>query len=199
MHNSRHTKYPSQIIIPQITLFAICLSFSSPPLHPCRFIRPLFSARPSFAMSESCEINAALLNLVMKDQFVVTPNEDVASHLNTFVELCDMGKKKYVDNDCEAEIISVFFARSAKFWFSSLPRNSIDTWNKCKDAFITKYFLPAIFSLRTQIMNFKQLEHEHVAQSWERMKLMLRNFPTHGLILWMIYTNFLCGIEFCFS
>ena len=26
----------------RITLFAICLSFSSPPLHPCRFIRPLF-------------------------------------------------------------------------------------------------------------------------------------------------------------
>ena len=24
------------------TLFVICLSFSSPPLHPCRFIRPLF-------------------------------------------------------------------------------------------------------------------------------------------------------------
>ena len=24
------------------TLFAICLSFSSPPLHPCRFVRPLF-------------------------------------------------------------------------------------------------------------------------------------------------------------
>ena len=30
-----------------------------------------------------------------------------------------------------------------------------------------------IISLRTQIMNFKELEHEHVAQSWERMKLML--------------------------
>ena len=38
-------------------------------------------------------------NLVMKDQFSGTPNEDVASHLNTFVELCDMHKKKYVDND----------------------------------------------------------------------------------------------------
>ena len=37
---SRHTKYPSQTLIPRITLFAICLSFSSPPLHPCRFIRP---------------------------------------------------------------------------------------------------------------------------------------------------------------
>ena len=39
---SRHTKYPSQTLLPRITLFAICLSFSSPPLHPCRFIRPLF-------------------------------------------------------------------------------------------------------------------------------------------------------------
>ena len=46
-HKSRHTKYPSQTLLPRITLFAICLSFSSPPLHPCRFIR-LFSARLFF-------------------------------------------------------------------------------------------------------------------------------------------------------
>ena len=84
-----------------------------------------------------------------------------------------------------------------KNWFSSLPRNSIDSWNKCKDAFITKYFPPAkIISLRTQIMNFKQLEHEHVAQSWERMKMMLRNCPTHGLNLWMIIQIFYAGLNF---
>ena len=35
---------PITIPISRITLFAICLSFSSPPLHPCRFIRP-FSIR----------------------------------------------------------------------------------------------------------------------------------------------------------
>ena len=35
----------------------------------------------------------------MKDQFSGTPNEDAASHLNTFVELCDMQNKKDVDND----------------------------------------------------------------------------------------------------
>ena len=44
--------------------------------------------------AESCEINAALLNLVTKDQFSGLPSEDVASHLNSFVELCDMQKKK---------------------------------------------------------------------------------------------------------
>ena len=85
----------------------------------------------------------------------------------------------------------------AKIWFSSLPQNSINSWNKCKDAFITKYFPPAkIISLRTQIMNFKKLEHEHVAQSWERMKLMLRNCPTHGLNLWMIIQFFYAGLNF---
>ena len=49
---------------------------------------------PPTTGAESCDINTALLNIVMKDQFASTPNEDVASHLNTFVELCDMQKKK---------------------------------------------------------------------------------------------------------
>ena len=44
--------------------------------------------------AKSYEINAALLNLVMTDQFSDTPNEDAASHLNTSMELCDMQNKK---------------------------------------------------------------------------------------------------------
>ena len=51
------------------------------------------------ANAESCEINIALLNLVMKDQFSGLSNEDAASHLNNFVDLCDMQKKKDKDND----------------------------------------------------------------------------------------------------
>ena len=116
------------------------------------------------------------------------PNEDAASHLNNFIDLCDMQKKKDVDNDIVKLKLFLFSLRDcAKTWFSSLTKNSIGSWNKCKDAFISKYFPPAkIISLRNDIMNFKQLDHEHVAQSWERMKLMIRNCPTHGLNLWMI-------------
>ena len=84
-----------------------------------------------------------------------------------------------------------------KLGFSSLPKNSIDSWNKCKDAFISKYFPPAkIISLRNDIINFKQLDHEHVAQASERMKLMIRNYPTHGLNLWMIIQFFYAGLNF---
>ena len=49
--------------------------------------------------AKSCEINVALLNLIMKDQFSGLPSEDAASHLNNFVDLCDMQKKKDVDNN----------------------------------------------------------------------------------------------------
>ena len=67
-HKSRHTKYPSHTLIPRIKLFAICLSFSSPPLHPCRFIYPLSLYTPSLfsvclfslAMSEPKRVGGSL-------------------------------------------------------------------------------------------------------------------------------------------
>ena len=79
----------------------------------------------------------------MKDQFSSLPNEDAATHLNNFVVLCDMQKKKDVDNDIVKLKLFPFSLRDrAKTWFSSLPKNSIDSRNKCKEAFISKYFLP---------------------------------------------------------
>ena len=147
---------------------------------------------------ESCEINTALLNLVMKYPFSGLPTEDAATHLNNFVDLCDMQKKKDVDNDIVKLKIFPFSLRDrAETWFSSLPKNSIDSWSKFKDAFISNYFPPAkIISLRNDIMNFKQLDHEHVAQAWERMKLMIHNCPTHGLNLWMIIQKNYAGLNF---
>jgi hypothetical protein len=140
---------------------------------------------PPTTSAESYDINTALLNLIMKDQFSGNSNEDAASHLNTFVELCDMQKKRDVDNYIvKLKLFPFSFRDRSETWFSSLPHNSFDSWDKCKNAFIPKYFPSAkIISLRNQIINFKQLEQEHVAQSWERMKLMIKNCSTHGLSL----------------
>jgi hypothetical protein len=78
-----------------------------------------------------------------------------------------------------------------------LPRNSIDFWDKCKDAFIGKYYRPAkIIALRSDIMKFRQFDNEHVAQAWERMKSMIKNCPTHGLTTWMIVQTFYAGLNF---
>src|SRR3954465_4168708 len=157
----------------------------------CTPIAPPATSAPSY------EIKPALPNLVMKDQFSGA-GEDVALHLNNFVELCDMEKYKEVDGDIvKLKLFPFSLRRRAKEWLQSLPRNSIDSWDKCKDAFIGKYYPPAmIIQLRSNIMNFRQLDNEHVAQTWEHMKSLVKNFPTHGLTTWMVIQTFYAGLNF---
>jgi hypothetical protein len=144
------------------------------------------------------EIKPALLNLVMKEPFSGVSTDDAADHLINFVELCEMQKYKDVDGDIINLKLFPFSLRGrAKDWLLSLPRNSIDSWVKCKDAFIGKYYSPAkIIALRSDIMKFRQFHHEHFAQAWERMKSLIKNCPTHGLTTWMIIQSFYAGLNF---
>ena len=54
---------------------------------------------PPAANAQFFEIKPDLLNLVMKEQFSGASIDDAASHLNNFVELCEMQKYKDVDGD----------------------------------------------------------------------------------------------------
>jgi hypothetical protein len=144
------------------------------------------------------EIKPALLNLVMKEQFSGASTDDAVAHLMNFVELCETQKYKDVDGDIIKLKLFPFSLRGrAKDWLLSLPRKSIDSWVKCKDAFIGKYYPPAkIISLRSDIMRFKKFDNEHVAQAWERMKSLIKNCPTLGLTTWMIIQTFYAGLNF---
>ena len=72
---------------------------------------------------ESCEINAALLNLVMKDQLCGLPSEDAATHLNNFVDLCYMQKKKDMGNNIVKLKLFPFSLRDrAKICFRLCPK-----------------------------------------------------------------------------
>ena len=112
----------------------------------CTPIAPPATSAPFY------EIKPALLNLVMKEQ--LSGVGDAATlHLNNFVELCDMQKYKEVDGDIvKLKLFSLSLRGRVKEWLQSLPRNSIDSWDKCKDAFIGKYYPPAkIIQLRSNI------------------------------------------------
>jgi hypothetical protein len=85
------------------------------------------------------EIKPALINLVMKEQFFGASSDDAAAHLNNFFELCEIQKNKDVDvNIIKLKLFPFSLRGRAKDWLLSLPRNSIDSWDKCKDAFIGK-------------------------------------------------------------
>src|SRR3954452_22158717 len=144
------------------------------------------------------EIEPALLNLVMREQFSGASTDDAATHLNNFVELCEMQRLKDIDGDLvKLKLFPFSLSGRAKEWLLSLPKNSIDSWVKCKDAFIGKYYPPAkIISMRSDIMKFKQFDNEHVAQAWERMKSLVKNCPTHGLTTWMIIQTVYAGLNF---
>ena len=45
-------------------------------------------------------------------------------------------------------------------------------------------------------MNFMQLDNEQVAQAWERMKTLVKNYPTHSLTTWMVIQTFYAGLNF---
>src|SRR4051812_32235991 len=132
----------------------------------------------------------------MKEQFSGA-GEDAALHLNNFIELRDMQKyKEGGGNIVKLKLFPFSLRGRAKEWLQSLHKNSIDSWSKCKDAFIGKYYPPAkIIQLRSNIMNFRQLDNEHVAQAWERMKTLVKNCPTHGLTTWMVIQTFYAGLN----
>jgi hypothetical protein len=108
---------------------------------------------PPVSEANFYEIQPALLNLVMKEQFFGVSTDDAAAHLNNFVELCEMQKYKDVDGDIiKLKLFPLFLRGRAEDWLLSFPRNSIDSWVKCKNVFIGKYYPPAkIISLRSDL------------------------------------------------
>ena len=103
--------------------------------------------------AESFEINAALLNLVMKDLFSGLPSEDAATHLNSFVDLCDMQIKKDVDNDIVKLKLFPFSLRDrAKAWFSSMPKIVLIHGISAKMLLSLRIFLPLRSSLLETIL-----------------------------------------------
>ena len=68
---------------------------------------------------------------------------------------------------------------------------------KIIDTFGTYHYPPAkIIQLTSNIINFRQLNNEHVAQAWECMKYLVKNCPTHGLTTWMVIQTFYAGLNF---
>ena len=90
---------------------------------------------------------------------------------------------KDVDPDAVKLHLFPFSLRGkAKDWLLAFPKGTITTWEECTNILMTKFFPPAkTMQLRSNIIWFRQEEHEQLVLAWERMKEVVMSCPNHGM------------------
>ena len=74
----------------------------------------------------------------------------------------------------------------AKQWFYS-NRNAVDTWDKCSNAFLVKFFsMGKTNALRNKISSFQQLADESIPEACEQMQEYVSACPHHGMEDWLL-------------
>ena len=72
----------------------------------------------------------------------------------------------------------------AATWFESLLVGSVTNWEELVEAYMCRFFSPALRSERRgEIIVFKQGEDESLYNVWERFKRLLKRCPMHGIDL----------------
>ncbi|GJX96343.1 reverse transcriptase domain-containing protein [Tanacetum coccineum] len=111
------------------------------------------------------------LTLVKGNQFDGRTKTDPHKHIHEFLGICDMFK--YIDTKNEVVCLMMFhlsLTGEAKTWLNELNKETIETWDELRTAFISRFFPLALFD---------QLLGEIYA--WLRMKEMLQNCHGHNL------------------
>ncbi|XP_024016353.1 uncharacterized protein LOC112089829 [Eutrema salsugineum] len=109
--------------------------------------------------------------MVQNSKFHGQLMEDSLDHIDQFDRVCNLTKINGVSEDgFKLRLFPFSLGDKARQWERNLPVGSIQTWEQCKEAFLTKFFSTSITAkLRNQISSFIQ-------QAWERGALpIIRN------------------------
>jgi hypothetical protein len=72
----------------------------------------------------------------------------------------------------------------------------VSTWEKCSNAFLTKFFsLGKTNVLRNKISTFQKLRDESIAEAWECYHLFLVDLPVVGMEDWDFTQGFYYGLS----
>ena len=87
------------------------------------------------------ELKPVLITMVQPSLFCGKAHEDANAHLQYFLDICSTFTIKGVNQEAiRLRLFPFSLLGKAKQWFYS-NRNAIDTWDKCSNAFLVKFFL----------------------------------------------------------
>jgi hypothetical protein len=71
----------------------------------------------------------------------------------------------------------------------------VSTWEKCSNAFLTKFFLLGkTNALRNKISAFQQLMDKTITEAWECLQDYISTCPHHDMEEWFIIQSFYHGL-----
>jgi hypothetical protein len=86
------------------------------------------------------DLKPALIMMVQASPFCGKAHEDANAHLQHFLEICNTFTIKGVNQEAiRLRLFPFSLLGKAKQWFYS-DRNAVDTWDKCSNAFLVKFF-----------------------------------------------------------
>ncbi|GKA05113.1 reverse transcriptase domain-containing protein [Tanacetum coccineum] len=141
---------------------------------------------PTITITETANeftIKGNHLTLIKGNQLDGHNKTDPQKHIHKFLGVCDMFK--YRATETEAVWLMMFplsLTGEAKTWLDELDEGTIETWDKIRKTFISRFFPPTLFDrLFREIRGFSQNERETHTNAWLHMKELLRNCHGHSL------------------
>ncbi|GJX78214.1 reverse transcriptase domain-containing protein [Tanacetum coccineum] len=125
------------------------------------------------------------LTLIKGNQFDGRTKIDPHKHIYEFLGICDMFK--YRDTKNEVVRLMMFplsLTDEAKTWLDELNEGTIETWDELRTAFISRFFLLALFDrILKEICAFSQHENESLTDAWLLTQEVL-NAAADGIFLY---------------
>ncbi|XP_062025882.1 uncharacterized protein LOC133742218 [Rosa rugosa] len=149
---------------------------------------------PGEGLNDDFELKSGFLHHLPK--FHGMSSEDTNKHLKEFEFVCGSMCPKGADiNILKMKAFPFTLEDKAKTWLFELPAGTINTWDRMKGEFLTKYF-PAskVTVLRKQISGITQGHEENFCNYWDRFKSLVASCPNHGMSEGSLLTYFYEGL-----
>ena len=144
-----------------------------------------FAVRQLAIEANNFELKPSLFIMVQQHQFTGHPSEGPNEHMGRFMRMANTVKLNRVRPEVIKLKLFPFSLRDVvATWFESLPVGSVNNWEELVEAYMSKFFPPALtFERRGEIIVFKQGEDESLYNAWERYKRLLKRCLMHGIDL----------------